>query len=818
MAKKSVKTDSSEKKTSEKNVKKVDKSAVAKIPFKAFVKDENIMILNDKSFSKMYSFNDMNFVIETEEKQIDILENFSRLLNKFPADVDISFVIINHKTPKEELIRAFHLEDNGKDDNGVYRRDYNGIIDKKIEEGHNDIRKDKYVIINVHSKTFESAVSLFSTIDVELQESMQKITPSGVKVVSNVERAKLMAYICRGNGNVPFDKEWERYIKDDDFDAMALKKKGMSVKSLIAPDGISKESKKGFESLKLSDGRYCHTYLLRDLPQALDTRFLTEMSNIPTEMVTTVRFGSVPRKKTLQLVRNQNTAVKGDIYKATKSAAKEGIYDRDLAINESLEEMQDQTKELRHDVVVSGRKIFFATITSTILCESMEEMLEMKNAYNMKCEDFSLTANSLSGQQIGGLQSSLLTGGKYLPFDRMVTSDSACALFPFNIQEIMDKRGHFYGINSVSKNMIMYDRKRSDLPNGIILGRAGSGKSFIAKGEIIPNALDGEDDIIILDPDAEYVPIAEKFGGVVIDLETKGTYHINPMDMDMEWDNPKADPLAEKKDFMVSIVEAVLGDKRTCNSFEVSAIHRATGKTYAPYIKYMEELKDAGIKKSIDRDKCPVLNDFYRQLIADGTPEATKVAMSLEPYCTEEGSYNLFNHHTNVESQSKFLVYNLKRLPEKMKEMAMKVCLSNIWTRMCQNKDAGRFTWVYLDEFYLLCQTEGSATTLQTYFKRCRKYGCILTGITQDIEDLTSTIQGKGMLNNCGFFLFMKQSPIGRGIIQKSYSISDSLIDYIKDDRPVGTGVIKADKSIIPFNYRIPTDTELYTLMNTKME
>lgn len=382
----------------------------------------------------------------------------------------------------------------------------------------------------------------------------------------------------------------------------------------------------------------------------------------------------------------------------------------------------------------------------------------------------------------------------------------------------MDKRGHFYGINAVSKNMIMYDRKRSRLANGLIFGQSGSGKSFLTKGELIPNLLDGKDDMIILDPENEYRVIAEAFGGIVIDLEAKSDFHINPCDMSMEWDDPKASPLVEKCDYMVGLVESVLGKGRECNSYEVNVIHRCCNRMYEPYIDEMTRRKNDGKKQDIDTEICPTLVDFYNELLEDKSAEGNKIAMAIEPYCI--GNYNLFAHKTNVRTGDRLTIFNLLYLPEKMKEMAMKVCLSNIWTRVVKNREenekyhTGKSVWVYLDEFHLFFQTESSATTIMAYFKRVRKYGGIMTGITQDVADLLRTQQGTAMFNNSGFFVFLNQSPIGRSQLQQLYGISDNLIDFIKD-KPSGMGLIYNNSVLIPFDYKLPVDSELYHIMST---
>ena len=457
-------------------------------------------------------------------------------------------------------------------------------------------------------------------------------------------------------------------------------------------------------------------------------------------------------------------------------------------------------------------------MTITLIAEDEAELKDLENQYVLKCGDYSVNPNNLRGQQKQGLLSSLLLGNKEIAFDRALTSDDCCALFPFNIQELTDKRGHFYGVNAISKNMIMYDRKRSKLANGLVFGQSGSGKSFITKGEIIPNLLDGDDDMIILDPENEYRVIAEAFGGNVVDLEPNSDLHINPCDMSMEWSNPKASPLVEKCDYMVGIVESILGKGRECNSFEVNVIHRAVNKMYEEYISVMTERRNNGDIVDIDTSISPTLVDFYDCLLADNTPEGNKIAMAVEPYCI--GNYNLFAHKTNFENKNRLTVFNLLYLPEKMKEMAMKVCLSNIWTTIVRNKEnnekygKSKAIWVYLDEFHLFFQTESSATTIMAYFKRVRKYNGIMTGITQDVADLLKSSQGTAMFNNTGFFIFLNQSPVGRSQIQQLYNVSDALIDFIKE-KPAGMGLIYNNSVLIPFDYKLPKDNELYRIMST---
>lgn len=803
------------------------------------ITSEGVVVSNNNTYSKLYSLVDANFLTETPDKQKRILDSFSNLINRFADNIDVSIIIVNERNTKEDLSKAYHFQLQG-DNLDVVREDYNNMIDAKIATSHTEISKNKYIMLTYHGAEvvdknitpLSKAESELAIAETSLQEGVKGINAkAGVKLVDGFKRLELMHKILNGiDTATTFEKEYSSYFnridKDGEIsyeiDPKNWKKKGMTCCNMIAPQILSMTK----QQIQLAENRYCKSYAFRNLPTMLDVNFLTKVTNFAYEMVTVIQLKTVPRKKAQNLVKMKLTDTKADVIKETKRAVQNG-YDPDL-IDENLLEKRETAANLRHDVMVEHKKLFLATMCTTFFGRSEEELDTLSKLFISECSNLSITPSYLLGQQKPALRTALCCGNSDIIIDRMLTSEEVKALLPFSIQELTDKNGHFYGANAVSKNLIIYDRKRSKLANGLEFGISGSGKSFFIKGEIIANYLDGNDKIIILDPEDEYHVVAEKFGGIVVDLSLSGKWHINPCDLSMEWgvdgDDgiPNKDLLAEKCDYMVSLVEAIYGRGRECNVYETNSIHRATMAMYEDYIKEMTRRHEEGCLEGqsdvLDTALCPTLVDFYNFLIQDQDAASRDVADKIYQYCL--GNYSIFAHHTNVPTDSRFVVYNLLKLPSKTMEMAMKVCLASVWTDVVKNREenekyhTGRSIWVYLDEFHHFFKTESSADTIMAYFKRVRKYGGVMTGITQDVADLLKTDQGQAMYNNTGFYVFLNQSAIGRNQIQSIHNVSEALIDYITD-KPVGTGLIYNNSVMIPFDYNIPKDTELYRIMST---
>lgn len=515
------------------------------------------------------------------------------------------------------------------------------------------------------------------------------------------------------------------------------------------------------------------------------------------------------------MVKHQLTNINENIVRAQKNAAK-GNYSSDIIPSE-LKRAKEEAEELRNDMQSRNQKLFKVSVVMVIFADSKDEL----NQLTASLESIGVThlaqVKPLHYQQEAGFHTALPLADMDVTIERVLNTEASAVFMPFSVQELSQESGIYYGQNAISKNLIKYDRLSSDNYNGLIFGKPGSGKSFIAKSEMLSVILNRPDSVVfVIDPEGEYRPTVEAFGGQVIRLAVGSTTNINPLDMDVQYAGESEDPIAMKCDFLTAMCETIVGHGQL-TPVQVNIIHRCGRRIYRPYYEHMRKVvnqkDEKGHRITCDRQAMPTLVDFYQELINQPDPSAQALAASLEMYCI--GNYDLFAKQTNVDLDSRFVVYDIKDVPSGAKELALQICLNDVWNRIIDNKKKNILTWFYVDEFYLLLQTKSSAQFLQQIYKRARKWGGIPTGITQNVEDLLTNDDARTILNNCNFLLMMNQSQIDRAALSELYSISDSLQEYITD-KPAGTGLMYTGDTIIPFQNSFPKDNELYKIMSTK--
>lgn len=409
----------------------------------------------------------------------------------------------------------------------------------------------------------------------------------------------------------------------------------------------------------------------------------------------------------------------------------------------------------------------------------------------------------LDFQQEAGLMSSLPIGINQIEIQRGLTTSSTAVFVPFTTQEIF-QRGEalYYGLNALSNNMIMVDRKLLKNPNGLILGTPGSGKSFSAKREMTNAFLLTNDDIIVCDPEAEYFPLVHKLGGQVIRISPISMDYINPLDINLNYSEEES-PLTLKSDFILSLCELIVGGKNGLEPVEKTLIDRSVRLIYQDFLA--EPVPE----------KMPVLEDLYNILLRQNEPEAKRIATALEIYV--HGSLNVFNHRTNVDVQNRLVCYDIKELGKQLKKLGMLVVQDQVWNRVTVNRAQHKATRYYMDEFHLLLKEEQTAAYSVEIWKRFRKWGGIPTGITQNVKDLLASREIENIFENSDFIYMLNQASGDRQILSKALNISPSQLNYVTNSN-AGEGLIFYGSTIIPFKDDFPKDTMLYRIMTTKPE
>ena len=409
----------------------------------------------------------------------------------------------------------------------------------------------------------------------------------------------------------------------------------------------------------------------------------------------------------------------------------------------------------------------------------------------------------LDFQQEQGLMSSLPLANNLIEIQRALTTSSTAIFIPFTTQELFQNGDEalYYGLNALSSNLIMVDRKKLKNPNGLILGTPGSGKSFSAKREITNAFLVTDDDVIICDPEAEYTPLVNCLEGQVIKISPTSTHYINPMDINESYSEDD-NPLALKADFILSLCELIVGGKEGLQPIEKTVIDRCVHQIYQ---HYFEDPKP---------ENMPLLEDLYHALLQQEEKEAHRVATALEIYV--KGSLNLFNHKTNVDINNRFVCYDIKELGKQLKKIGMLIVQDQVWGRVTANRSAGKTTRYYMDEFHLLLKEEQTAAYSVEIWKRFRKWGGIPTGITQNVKDLLSGREVENIFENSDFVYMLNQAAGDRQILAQQLNISPHQLSYVTHSGE-GEGLLFYGNVILPFVDHFPTDLALYKIMTTKL-
>ena len=715
---------------------------------------------------------------DSKEDKTSMFLDYSELLNALDSGASAKITIYNRRINKAEFERSVLLPD--KDDGlDEYRHEFNQMLTAQVTGTSNSIVRERYLTVSVVKRNADEARSYFSRVGTDLVTHLAQLSSVATELTLN-ERLHIFR---------DFFKAGEQAAAE--FNIHEHAKRGQHFKDWFCPDSMEFAA----DHFKL-DARYGRVLYLQDYASYIKDSFVSELCDLDRDLMLSIDILPVP---TDEAARQLQSTLLGIETNVTNWQRRQNANNNFTAtIPYDMELQRKETKEMLDDLTTRDQRMMFGLVTLVHLADSKEQLDSDTETLYSTARKHLCQLSTLRWQQKDGLDTVLPYGLRKIQALRTLTTESTAVLIPFRAQEIMEPNGLYYGQNAVSKNMIVADRRLLLNGNSFRLGVSGSGKSMSAKEEIVQIALSTEDDILILDPESEFGYLTEALGGEVIRISATSDTHINALDMDRAYGDER-NPIVSKSEFVLSLFEQLIGDGMV-TAKEKSILGRCTEQVYLPYIRN-------GYKGTP-----PTLQDFYRLLQMQPEPEAQGLALSSELFIT--GTLNTFARHTNVDTQARIIAYDIRELGEQLMPLGMLVTLDAIYNRVIQNWKKGRRTWIFCDEFYILFRYEYSANFFYKLWKRIRKYNGLVTGLTQNVDELLRSDTARLMLANSEFLVMLNQSATDRAELAKLLNISDNQLGYVTNV-PAGCGLIRCAGNIVPFTNSFPKDTKLYKLMST---
>lgn len=772
-----------EKKKRDKQARKVPRSAQQTIPYVEMCKD-GICKVNSRLYTKTIRFSDINYQLAQNDDKTAIFENWCDFLNYFDSSIFVQLSFINQRASLNEFKKAINIPQQEDDFNDI-RTEYSDMLQNQLVKGNNGLIKRKYITFGIDADSFKSAKPKLDRIEIDILNNFKTL---GVETepLTGYERLRVLHDVFNMDSNEPF-----RFS----FDMTA--RTGLSSKDFIAPTSFDFREGKVFKM-----GRTIGAVsFLQILAPELNDRMLADFLDMDSNITVNLHIKTLDQAQAIKQIKTKITDLDKMKIEEQKKAVRSG-YDMDI-IPSDLATYGGEAKRLLQDLQTRNERMFLVTI---ILMNTSNNRQKLENNIFQTAsiaQKYNCALKRLDFQQEAGLMSSLPIGINQIEIQRGLTTSSTAVFVPFTTQEIF-QRGEalYYGLNALSNNMIMVDRKLLKNPNGLILGTPGSGKSFSAKREMTNAFLLTNDDIIVCDPEAEYFPLVHKLGGQVIRISPISMDYINPLDINLNYSEEES-PLTLKSDFILSLCELIVGGKNGLEPVEKTLIDRSVRLVYQDFLADPVP------------EKMPILEDLYNILLRQNEPEAKRIATALEIYV--HGSLNVFNHRTNVDVQNRLVCYDIKELGKQLKKLGMLVVQDQVWNRVTVNRAQRKATRYYMDEFHLLLKEEQTAAYSVEIWKRFRKWGGIPTGITQNVKDLLASREIENIFENSDFIYMLNQASGDRQILSKALNISPSQLNYVTNSN-AGEGLIFYGSTIIPFKDDFPKDTMLYRIMTTKPE
>lgn len=771
---------------------KIPESAQDTVPYKIPYED-GIFESADGYFTQTIAFEDITYQLLDNEPKNILFERWCTLINYFNPDIHFQFNYGNLEMDKEEYAKDFVIPAQ-EDGFNIVRKEYSDMLVNQFSKGTNNLKKVRYLTYGIQAKDYKDAKVKLAKISKQIEKYLRRFN-SKSKVLDGYSRLELLFHIFHPGTKEKLLWNWDMPVKT-----------GLSSKDFIVNSFSFKSSPdlNVTKYFRVGDRVGAVSYL-QIFVSDMEDRIVADMLNLDSNIWISIHSDAMSRKEALDYAKNNVMDIQSMIIENQKEAVKSG-YDMDMLPPE-LEAYKDAGDKLYKDIQRKNEQMYLTTITVVQTAKTRKELEDNIFELNGILSAYQCRLGRLNNRQEQGYMSALPLGNNFVEIKRTFTTTDMAIFIPFTTKELYTSNGQYYGMNSLSNNVIMGNRKTLVNPNGLIFGMPGFGKTFFVKREILDMFLKTSDDRLIIDPEGEYKWLVRLLKGQIIKVALNSHIYINPMEINLFARNEEDkdyDPIAAKVNFVVSMCELILGDNAYLNKKAIAVIDDACKNVYYRFAKNPVP------------EEMPILEDLYNELRnMKGEKQAIGLDLSiaLSRYIT--GSLSYFNHRSNVDINARLVCFDLKEMDSNQRDLTMLIIQDAIWNRVANNRENGRWTWVDIDEFHLLLRSPITAAYSVEIWKRFRKWGGIPTGITQNIKDLFRSPEIQNILDTTNFIAMLNQAGDDARLLAEHLDLSEEEEAYIKSGEP-GKGLLWIEQSKVPFEDDFPKNTICYKVMTTK--